>query len=141
MKEHIPVRFINTRFESVVKILPFASALARKTGSVLFGARAEKPFSKNRFMKTKSLITSLAVAMLCVASTVAVPPLGTAFTYQGRLNDGGQPANGNYDLIFSLMDAETNGNSVAPVMATPNIAVQNGYFHVKLDFGPTAFDG
>jgi len=30
---------------------------------------------------------------------------GTAFTYQGRLTDGGSPANGGYDLRFSIYDA------------------------------------
>ena len=29
--------------------------------------------------------------------------MGTAFTYQGRLTDNGQPANGPYDFIFSLL--------------------------------------
>jgi hypothetical protein len=27
---------------------------------------------------------------------------GTAFTYQGQLNEGGAPANGYYDMLFSL---------------------------------------
>ena len=30
---------------------------------------------------------------------------GTAFMYQGRLNDGGNPANGNYDLRFAIYDS------------------------------------
>ena len=30
---------------------------------------------------------------------------GTAFTYQGRLNDGANPANGDYDLRFAIYDA------------------------------------
>ena len=34
---------------------------------------------------------------------------GTAFTYQGRLNDGGAPANGTYDLTFALFDEATGG--------------------------------
>ena len=29
---------------------------------------------------------------------------GTAFSYQGRLNDGGAPAAGNYDLRFTIYD-------------------------------------
>ena len=33
---------------------------------------------------------------------------GTAFTYLGRLTDGGSPANGVYDFLFALFDAETN---------------------------------
>ena len=46
----------------------------------------------------------------------------TAFSYQGRLNDGGVPANGIYDLQFTIYDALTNGNAVTSVLtnlATP----------------------
>ena len=47
-------------------------------------------------MNRKTLILLLAILnFACVAATAA--PLGTAFTYQGRLNDGTNPANGSYD--------------------------------------------
>ena len=35
----------------------------------------------------------------------AQTPVGTAFSYQGRLTDGSSPANGDYDFNFSLYDA------------------------------------
>ena len=37
------------------------------------------------------------VAALIHLTTVLLPAQGTAFTYQGRLNDGTTPANGAYD--------------------------------------------
>src|SRR5262249_27760132 len=37
----------------------------------------------------------------------------TSFMYQGRLNDGGSPANGRYDLRFTVYDFVTNGNMSA----------------------------
>jgi hypothetical protein len=37
---------------------------------------------------------------------------GSAFTYQGHLNDGGAAANGTYDLRFALFDAANGGNQV-----------------------------
>lgn len=43
--------------------------------------------------------------------------LGTAFTYQGRLSDGGSPATGNYGLRFALYDAGTGGS----LTGTPSI--------------------
>jgi hypothetical protein len=58
----------------------------------------------------------------------------TEFTYQGRFNDGGQAATGNYDFEFRLFDTETNGNQIA-VQQRLNVAVANGIFSVKLDFG------
>ena len=60
-------------------------------------------------MKTK--LTALTLALLaCAGSVTLADPLGTAFTYQGRLNSTGQPANGHYDLRFTLYDAVTEGN-------------------------------
>ena len=47
-------------------------------------------------MKHK-LIPLFGCFVLTVADGV---PLGTAFTYQGRLEDDGQPANGIYQLKF-----------------------------------------
>src|SRR5207302_4141308 len=37
---------------------------------------------------------------------------GSGFTYQGRLKDGGSPANGQYDIVFTLFDAPSAGNQV-----------------------------
>ncbi len=60
---------------------------------------------------------------------------GTAFTYQGWLNDAGAPAHGNYDLRFMLYDAEAGGSQQGPTVATNAVAVTNGLFTVTLDFG------
>ena len=48
------------------------------------------------------ILIPLASLLLCVSSVA----LGqtTAFTYQGKLTDGGNPANGSYDLQFALFD-------------------------------------
>ncbi len=66
---------------------------------------------------------------------------GTAFLYQGRLNDGGNPANGNYDLRFTVYDALNNGNAVSLALTNAPTAVSNGLFAVNLDFGPGIFTG
>ncbi|MBK9127766.1 MAG: hypothetical protein IPM13_08180 [Phycisphaerales bacterium] len=63
--------------------------------------------------------------------------LGTAFTYQGRLSDGGVPANGQYDLRFTLTDEL--GGVVAGPICLDNVVCTDGLFTVTLDFGP-AFD-
>jgi hypothetical protein len=47
------------------------------------------------------------LAFVAVAFTSAAQ--GTAFTYQGRLFDAGNPANGKYDLRFNLWDALSGG--------------------------------
>ena len=48
---------------------------------------------------------------------------GTAFTYQGQLTVGGIPADGSYDLAFSLFDTNTDGTQIG--MAITNAATAN----------------
>ena len=69
------------------------------------------------------------------------PAQGTAFTYQGRLLDGGQPAQGTYDFQFRLTDAATNGNGIGPLLTVAPVPVANGIFQTTLDFGAGSFDG
>ncbi len=90
-------------------------------------------------MKTKLTLRTLALAAM-LPSTVLYQPAtssaqGTAFTYQGRLNDGANPANGNYDLRFTLFDALTVGNQVGSLLTNSPVSVSNGLFTVTLDFG------
>jgi len=66
---------------------------------------------------------------------VSAAPVGTAFTYQGRLTDAGSPANGSYDFRFTLYPSETGGSSVKPPLEKSDISVNDGYFKVELDFG------
>src|SRR5688572_10782578 len=61
--------------------------------------------------------------------------VGLDFTYQGRLMNGGNPANGQYDFLFSLWDALTGGNQVTGTLTLLNVTVTGGLFTVRLDFG------
>src|SRR5512138_2411485 len=47
----------------------------------------------------------------------------TAFTYQGKLSDGGSPANGTYDLQFKLFDtaAVGTGTQQGPTLTYPTV--------------------
>ena len=60
---------------------------------------------------------------------------GTAFTYQGRLNNGGSPASGSYDLKFSLFNTPSNGAAMAGPLMVSGTAVSNGLFTATIDFG------
>jgi len=66
---------------------------------------------------------------------------GTGFTFQGRLTDGGAPANGLYDFQFGLRDALTAGNAVGSPLTLNPVGVTNGLFNVTLDFGAGVFNG
>jgi hypothetical protein len=95
-------------------------------------------------MKSNSILIPLTVAALCAAEAFAAP-MGTAFTYQGRLNDGGQPANNLYDLTFTLHDDALNPATVGTYIILTAVPVTNGLFTVELnagsEFGPNAFNG
>jgi hypothetical protein len=66
---------------------------------------------------------------------------GTAFTYQGRLNANGAPANGVYDFRFTVWDANSGGSIIAGPVTNSPVAVSNGLFVVNLDFGGGVFTG
>jgi hypothetical protein len=84
--------------------------------------------------------------MLLALSTLDLQPAtafaqATAFSYQGRLDASGSPANGAYDLEFAVCDALTNGNVVAGPLTNSATGVTNGLFTVTLDFGNGVFTG
>jgi hypothetical protein len=83
----------------------------------------------------------LACALALAALAVNAAPLGTAFTYQGRLQITNTPANGDYNLQFSLWDGP--GGNALQVCGTQYVTagVTNGLFTVLLDFCPAAFNG
>ena len=90
---------------------------------------------------TKTLVAALALAVSGLAmSNLVAAPMGTAFTYQGRLGAGGQPANGSYDLRFILYNADIGGSQVGPILTNAATAVSGGIFTVTLDFGAGAFN-
>ena len=84
--------------------------------------------------------------VLALSATLNARPLspaGSGFTYQGHLTNSGSPANGQYDLVFTLYDAPTAGNQVGTpsIITDTNQTVTDGLFTVSLDFGSSAFDG
>jgi hypothetical protein len=69
--------------------------------------------------------------------------LGTAFTYQGRLEDASGPVNGTCDLRFTLYNSASGTTTVGNNPQTrTNVTLGDGYFTVgDLDFGASAFNG
>jgi hypothetical protein len=66
---------------------------------------------------------------------------GTAFTYQGQLQNSGSPASGTYNLSFTLFPTNTGGTAVAGPVTTNGVIITNGLFTVIIDFGPGVFSG
>jgi len=65
---------------------------------------------------------------------------GSAFTYQGRLNSGVNPANGSYDVAFTLYGVNAGGSGVAGPVTNVAVTVTNGLFTTTVDLG-NAFNG
>jgi hypothetical protein len=85
-----------------------------------------------RLVLAGTLASRLAASSALVAQPFAV---GTAFTYQGRLNDGGTAATGIYDFQFTLHDAPAAGSQIGSALVRDDVAVASGLFTVTLDFG------
>lgn len=105
---------------------------------------------QDRRTRTHLMRTTLifALAMLGIiwfysGDTLAQSPLGTAFTYQGELDDEGQPANDTYDFSFRLLDGAdpATASQVGATVAVSDVAVIDGIFTVELDFGSSPFAG
>ena len=73
--------------------------------------------------------------------TALAAPLTSSFTYQGRLTEGANAANGQYDLTFRLFDAVSGGNPAGVPVTNLNVTVSNGLFTTALDFGSGLFNG
>jgi hypothetical protein len=92
-------------------------------------------------MKIKSTLTFAALWILTAAVCLPVFAQGTAFTYQGQLQNNGGPANGIYNFAFSLFTTNTGGSLIAGPVTDNAIMVTNGLFTVTIDFGSGAFAG
>jgi hypothetical protein len=89
----------------------------------------------------KKLLQGTAILLLFNAHLITARAQGTAFTYQGRLNVGGSPANGLYDYRFNLYADPQGSTPVGGSYATNGITVTNGLFITTIDFGPGIFTG
>jgi hypothetical protein len=101
-----------------------------------------KPF---RTPRSARHILLLALPALLFSTLILQPSTssaqGTAFTYQGRLDDGANPANGSYDLQFTIYDSSGGPGVVAGPLTNSPTSVSNGLFTVTLDFGSGVFTG
>jgi hypothetical protein len=70
---------------------------------------------------------------IVVGSCKASQPF-PAFSYQGRLTDGGNAADGDYDFRFSLYTAKVGGSQVGATFERNELGVSNGLFTALLNF-------
>ena len=78
-------------------------------------------------MKTKSLaFLAFALFVTLFLNPATAFAQGTAFTYQGRLNSSGTPANGSYDLTFALFSVSSGAGQVGNTVTNTATTVSNG---------------
>src|SRR5438093_11322461 len=94
------------------------------------------------FMRSTSALLRFLI-LFCAFATLPThaAQLPSAFTYQGRLQQNGVAASGNYDLHFILRDAATAGRQVGGPVALAPMAVRNGLLPVTVGYGSGAFVG
>jgi hypothetical protein len=89
----------------------------------------------------------LAIVGLTGAQGGAAPlgPLGTGFTYQGRLTAGGNPVPGPCDFRFGLWNAPSSGAQLGVTQTINSVSLSEGFFTVVVNeggqFGAGPFDG
>ena len=83
------------------------------------------------------------LVFLLLSLSISAQAQSAAFTYQGRLTDAGNPADGMFDIRFKLFDTPDvdTGTQQGPTVTQPTVQVTKGVFTVQLDFGPGVFDG
>lgn len=79
------------------------------------------------------------MVLLLSVPSVGQTPVGTAFSYQGRLKDGEQPADGTYDIGFLLYDQEFGGSQIGETYIANDLEITDGLLNIGLDFGAEAF--
>lgn len=95
-------------------------------------------------MRTTKVLAILVLAlslMVCMARVSNAAPIGTAWTYQGRLLEESQSADGLYDFQFKLFDDPCTGIQQGGPIDINDLDVIDGYFTVELDFGSDVFNG
>ncbi len=90
-------------------------------------------------MNTKRIAGTIGL-LTALSSFTWAGPLGTVFTYQGKLTSGESPASGIYDLRFALYDAAAGGTQVGATVTSSAMSMTDGCFTAPLDFG-NVFDG
>ena len=99
-----------------------------------------RPMDSNH--RTTQWLALVALLLTINAQVSTAQAQGTAFTYQGRLDAGGNPTSGTYDLQFAIYDSTNSpGNLIAGPVAAVATTVSNGLFTVTLDFGSGVFTG
>jgi hypothetical protein len=87
--------------------------------------------------RQRAWVVFTATLLLAATSAIAQQPI----TYQGQLQQAGQPFDGETGMVFRLYDSVDGDNQIGEAEVFSAVEVTDGLFQVELDFGAGAFDG
>jgi hypothetical protein len=87
--------------------------------------------------RQRAWVVFTATLLLAATSAIAQQPI----TYQGQLQQAGQPFDGETGMVFRLYDSVDGDNQIGEAEVFSSVEVTDGLFQVELDFGAGAFDG
>lgn len=79
-------------------------------------------------------MSSSRLALITVLAATCTAAHAAPWSYQGRLLDGGQPANGTYDLQLTPYAGAAGGVPLAEPLTFEDVRIANGVFRVEGDF-------
>lgn len=85
------------------------------------------------------MLNRIAAFLLCLSAPMVAAQTGTIITYQGELEQNGQPATGLYDFEFTLYDSALGSAPIGMSAASGDLIVDGGLFSADLDFGANIF--
>jgi hypothetical protein len=92
-------------------------------------------------MRNKTAVVAILAGMALAAAAapaMAQFPITSTVTYQGQLENAGQPVSGVVNLRFGLFSAQTGGAAIV-TRTVSNVTVTEGIFSTDVDFGLPAF--
>ena len=107
----------------------------RRTAESLFATTDRMTISR-----ASSLLAAILTLTWLLNASVALAQT-TSFTYQGKLEVSGSPANGVFDFQFKLFDSVSGGLQDGSTITVEDVQVTNGIFVVSLNFGASSFRG
>jgi len=123
---------------------PPPKTLVSHTNKLVHSKQSNNRTSVERAMMSHNKNKSLnALIAATVGAAASLAHAQNAFTYQGTLDENGAPANGTYDMRFSVWNDSTSGPPDFQFGVTQTrsaVTVEDGLFTVSLDLGNEAFE-
>ncbi len=106
-----------------------------KVKAVVSGRWSVVSFAPSHPRTLAAVVSVLFFLFTVHCSLITAQAQSNEFTFQGRLLDNTLPPTANYDFEFSLWDSLVDGTQAGTTQTITGVAVANGIFTVRLNFG------